>query len=185
MRSSLTLVVAAAVLAAAVPGTSGDAVRERNRAWMLDHLGDRYASDRLYTGTWGLGTVSLRGADVLELALDRLHDLDAAAMAAQAVTYPLHEVGDVWLIGFGEGTCGPNLILGPSPVFIPWEAQTWIYSGAIGIGHAEGFAGFSIGWTTKTSGTFGPAPIDYGPVTDLYCFDGLIFFPYLDGTWWQ
>lgn len=181
----LAFLVAAAVLAAAVPGASSDILRERNRAWMLDHFGDRYDPDRLYSGMWGLEGTTLRGSNVLERALDRLHDVDAADMAAQTVSYPFNDLGDVWLLGFGDGRCGPNLILGPSPAYLPYESQTQIYSGAIGIGHAEGFAGFSVGWTFKTSGTFGPEPIDYGPITDLFCFDGLIFFPYLDGTWWQ
>lgn len=183
-RAVVLVAAAAAVLAAAVPAASDGDVRERNREWLLAGLGPAFDPQASYTGTVGGAAVALSGAEVLDLAVARLGAVDAAALAAQAVASQGADVGDLWLIGFGPGTCGPSWRIMESPIpGIPIDGQLWLYSDWLGLHQASGFTGFGIGWSTKTLGTFGPDPVHYGGDVAEFCIDGLLLFPFLDGFW--
>lgn len=172
----LAIVLAVAMVSMAMPASASNS--DINRAWVLENVtGDLNA---VYSGTTGLKT----GWQIVDEVVARMGDVNVPATIAANVVTPGGDVGDVWMIGFGGGSCGPNQILAPSPAFIPVDGQLWIYSGGVGTGSASGFSGFTIGWTSKTSGSFS-GTVNYGVVSDFFCFDGFIFFPYIDGLWWQ
>lgn len=152
MKKIAVLALSLAMLAVAVPATAddGQTVREQNREFILEKIGDDWDPDAdidvRIDGVWQ----TMNAEDALEMALDGHErvNLEEAAQASSHGGNP--SAGDIWIDNFGQ--CFEHDVQQDTPVpFVPVHLQLWIYDGGIMQGTAPD-GSIYIGWTDKSLG---------------------------------
>jgi hypothetical protein len=181
----------------AVPVTAEENVREQNRAYILDLVGDAYDAEAMIEAPNG---EMVEGEEALEMILDRLDAFDAnLAVLDDVEKNPVTgtpTAGDLFLIelafgfcnqhGFGVGghynnaEASPAAYAAPDP-FNPFGGITLDF---IGDATSIGSSGVIFDFVTGSAYGFG-SQVDYAGSSDFWClgFFGIAFnLPYVQGV---
>lgn len=182
MKHIVTLAVALAMMTMAVPVTAEENIREENRAYILDLVGNHYDAEALVEAPNG---EMVDGEEALAMILDRLDRFDAELalldeIEKNPVTGTPPSVGDFFIVELALGNCNQNGGVGghydtaeASPAayaaddpFNPFGGITLDYLGtATSVGSVGLYQDFVAGGVYSFS-----APITYTGTSDFWCF---------------
>jgi hypothetical protein len=187
MKKIAATVLAVAMFAMTAPMVSaGDTdVREQNREFIMDEIGDDYDPDAMVTLHYNGVTEEITQKEAVELTLDRAGDTNLETLADSAAHGEAELAGDIWLIGLGNVDCGTTTTVAPNPAGGVYPvAQFWLYNGEVGYNQGSSAdLWLATSWTMKDYAA-GSGGINYGGVSDFFCIEGGFFgilFPYIDG----
>lgn len=173
------LVAALAVVAAPVNASS--TTFEKNLSFITELVGD---VDMNGVATFADGTTMTVG-DALAATAARAGNVDLQSIALGAAPAGAGQVGDVWVLSIGSGSCTATVIAATPVPNTAFHPQFYTYAGGVGtLETSNSFGGINIGWTTKTAEGVGANGFTATGQQDFFCFGffGLhLAFPFIDG----